>query len=93
MRNYDEVSVIASLMRKSTINIDRGNKTISIIKDSNELGNTSWGKIDFLVNHCKYHTCYVDSINRKTRKRMEDDVDESTSKLDIIGRVKLQFKK
>lgn len=93
MRNYDEVSVIASLMRKSTINIDRGSKTITILKDSTELGNGSWGKIDFLVNHCKYHTCYSNTLGKKSRKRMDDEVEESTSKLDIIGRVKLQFKK
>lgn len=93
MRNYDEVSVVSSLMKKSTINVDRGNKTITILKDSAELGNGSWGKIDFLVKYCKYHTCYSDTIGRKNRKAMEDDVEESISKLNIIDSVKLQFKK
>lgn len=93
MKNYDEVSVVSSLMRKSTINIDRGSKTITILKDSAELGNGSWGKIDFLVKCCKYHTCYSDNIGRKNRKTIEDDVEESISKLNIIDSVKLQFKK
>ena len=93
MRNYDEVSVVSSLMKKSTISIDRGNKTITILKDSTELGNGSWGKIDFLVRYCKYHTFYSDTIGRKNRKSMEDDVEESISKLNIIDSVKLQFNK
>lgn len=93
MRNYDEVSVIASLMRKSTINVDRGNKTISILKESTEIGNTSWGKIDYLVNHCKYHVCYVSTLGRKNKKQTADDDIEISSKLDIVGAVKLKLRK
>lgn len=93
MRNYDEVSVIASLMRKSTINIDRGNKTINILVDSTELGNTSWGKIDFLVNHCRYHVCYVSNLGKKNRKQITDEDIDISSKLDIVGAVKLKMRK
>jgi len=52
--NVDEV--ISSLSRKKDIRIKRGSKIIEVLRDQSErkthdLGNASWGKIDFLVNH------------------------------------------
>lgn len=54
-KNYDEVSIINSLLRnKKTVKIDRKAKVISIPSENIELGNGSWGKLDFLKNYCGY---------------------------------------
>ena len=49
MKNYDEASVIRALNKKVGCNVNSVNKTITIDKTSDSLGNRSWGKIDFLV--------------------------------------------
>lgn len=55
IKNYDEVSIINSLLRnKKTVKIDRKAKVISIPNENIELGNGSWGKLDFLTNYCGY---------------------------------------
>lgn len=54
-KNYDEVSIVNSLLRnKKTVKIDRKTKVISIPTENIELGNGSWGKLDFLTNYCGY---------------------------------------
>jgi len=65
-RKYDEGKVLASLGKK---NCNRtGAKGIDISK-GRELGNSTWGKLDFLVNHCGYHvlgkTDYFNSLKPK----------------------------
>ncbi len=34
-----------------------------------DLGNGSWGKIDFLTNHCGYFVKRVDSFDREEKKQ------------------------
>lgn len=52
MKNYDEASVIRSLSQKRSISIDSHAKVIQVQKENTEVGNKSWGKIDYL---CKCH--------------------------------------
>lgn len=50
-KHYDEVSVVRALSRKSSIRIttDGGYNHIQILKDATDVGNGSWGKIDYLT--------------------------------------------
>ena len=50
--SYDEVSVAKSLSRKSSIKVYPHRKTVIIKKGATDVGNGSWGKIDYL---CKVH--------------------------------------
>lgn len=43
-KNYDEVSVIRSITKKADISIDYVNKIVQVKKDSNEVGNGTWGR-------------------------------------------------
>ena len=49
-KNYDEVSVIRSITKKADISVDYVNKVVQVKKDSNEVGNGTWGKIDYLCH-------------------------------------------
>ena len=51
-KRYDEVSVVRALSRKSSILITTNGayKYIQILKDATDVGNGSWGKIDYLAH-------------------------------------------
>ena len=60
--NLDEV--LRSLSKKHDVKVDERTSTISVLsKDSpirkDDLGNGSWGKIDFLVNHQGFKLLHV----------------------------------
>ena len=102
MKKYDEVSVVKALERKSDISIDKVNKTIEIIKDSNEVGNGSWGKIDYLVKVHRYVYLFVKSHKNKKRnvKHPVEEKDEiinnksakHESKINAIKKIKSLMK-
>ncbi|WP_428743127.1 hypothetical protein [Tenacibaculum sp.] len=48
---HTEDEVIRSLSKK---NVSISGKVIDLVH-AKELGNGSWGKIDYLVNHCNYN--------------------------------------
>lgn len=75
MKKYDEVSVVKALERKSDISIDKVNKTIEIIKDSNEVGNGSWGKIDYLVKVHGYVYLFV-KFHKNKKRNVKHPVEE-----------------
>lgn len=66
-KHYDEASVIRSLMRKHSINIshDMGRPVIEIEKNATDVGNGSWGKIDYLVKYCDYVVMRVSHIRKR----------------------------
>lgn len=55
-KHYDETRVIRSLLKKKSISINTVSKTIEVIEDATDVGNGSWGKIDYL---CKVHGYFV----------------------------------
>ena len=65
MKEFDEGHVIKTLNKKADCRVHPGNGAIYVrqgreaVKD---LGNGSWGKIDFLVNFKKYRILYVTSF-------------------------------
>lgn len=73
---HNEDEVIRSLSKKSDIRIDSESKIIKVLskldKDGNpnkeaknDLGNGSWGKIDFLRNYCGYYLMKVFTLKNQ----------------------------
>lgn len=62
MKKYDEISVVRALSKNPDVTItNKGNlKVVEVVKNSQWCGNGTWGKIDFLVNHCGYTYCSID---------------------------------
>lgn len=82
-KNYDEVSVIKSITKKADISIDYVNKIVQVKKDSNEVGNGTWGKIDYLCHYCGYNYSISKTINNNRKvinREFGDDNDRKTSK-------------
>lgn len=79
---YDEVSVVRSLSKKSSIYVNTVEKRIDIVKNNTELGNGSWGKIDYLTHVHGYVPVFVTNISaRKSVKKFTDtDLDNTRSK-------------
>ena len=79
---YDEVSVVRALSKKSSVYVNTVEKRIDIVKNNTELGNSSWGKIDYLTHVHGYIPVFVSSISsRKSVKKITDtDFDNTRSK-------------
>lgn len=74
MKNhYDEASVIRSLSRKSSIKINSIEKTIEVVKNNNEVGIGSWGKIDYLTKVHGYVVLFVKALKNKPVKNLDND--------------------
>ena len=77
MNKLNQTTVIKSLNRKNDIRIIEKSKKLIILNSksrvkSNDLGGKSWGKIDFLTNHCGYSTIKVDkfiNFNNENKKK------------------------
>lgn len=57
MKNYQELDVLNQLKKKRDVIVDPIMATVTVNrgrKRLNDLGNGSWGKIDYLTNHRKY---------------------------------------
>lgn len=101
-KNYDEVSVIRSITKKADISIDYANKIVQVKKDSNEVGNGTWGKIDYLCHYCGYSYIISKTINSRKviNREFGNDNDRKTSKkerkqlkLDMVKSTKKMMKK
>lgn len=101
-KNYDEVSVIRSITKKADISVDYVNKIIQVKEDSNEVGNGTWGKIDYLCHYCGYIYVRLKTINNRKiiNREFGDDNDRKTSKkerkqlkLDMVKSTKKLMKK
>lgn len=77
---YDETSVIRSLSKKSSIQVNPVNMTIEVIKNSTDVGNGSWGKIDYLRKVHGYVVVFTTKLSKKaTPKKTSDDEDNSVN--------------
>lgn len=101
-KNYDEVSVIRSITKKADVSVDYVNKIIQVKEDSNEVGNGTWGKIDYLCHYCGYIYVRPKTINNRKiiNREFGDDNDRKTSKkerkqvkLDMVKSTKKLMKK
>lgn len=101
-KNYDEVSVIRSITKKADVSVDYVNKIIQVKEDSDEVGNGTWGKIDYLCHYCGYIYVRPKTINNRKiiNREFGDDNDRKTSKkerkqlkLDMVKSTKKLMKK
>lgn len=62
-RKHNEDEVLYRLRKKQDVRITQHKEILVLGKNGknkqNDLGNGSWGKIDFLVNHCGYRQYFV----------------------------------
>lgn len=65
---YNEEQVLSKLRRKKDISINPSSKTIQVRQGEsaqNDLGNKSWGMIDFLQSQSSYHVQRVKKFAHK----------------------------
>lgn len=60
-KHYDEAKVLASVSKKCVVN--RGNKIISYNPSNHQIGNGTWGKIDYLTKYCGWTLLKDNSVN------------------------------
>lgn len=70
---YDEASCVRSLSKKNSININ-GNR-IEILIGATDVGNGSWGKIDFLTKYCGYISLSVIKLQSKASRMLNTKED------------------
>lgn len=63
-KQYVEDEVLRILSRKRDVKIDTQRKVVQVKRGSIEVGNGSWGKIDFLSNYCGYKSMIVEDFSR-----------------------------
>ena len=90
-KSYDEVSVIRALSRKKSIKIDMATKHVKVAKDAMDVGNGSWGKIDYLCHYCGYVQTFTASV--PMIRKEEDGVSNETkrTKTKRVAAPKLEF--
>lgn len=79
-KHYDEAKVVRSLSKKSSIRFTQTGTTkcIEIIKGATDVGNGSWGKIDYLHKVHGYYPVFVKQFTSGSKKTSvaADDVSE-----------------
>lgn len=81
MKKYDEAKVIRALNKKGTVNIDTINKVVEVVKNATNLGNGSWGKIDYLCKVHGYIYVFTTAIaNRKSINASNEDITYGNNK-------------
>lgn len=75
--SYDEVSVAKSLSRKSSVSVNTNVKVITIKLGATDVGNGSWGKIDYLCKVHGYTYVFSYSVGRSTKDIQKDSDDGS----------------
>ena len=99
MNKYNEVDAVKALNKKNGISINKVDKAITIDKTNNNLGNGSWGKIDYLRKVHGYVVVFSTELGKK-KKTIEDDTNNTNSKtakreakLNMVAMTKAAMKK
>lgn len=101
MGKYDEAVVVKELGRNPAVTFN--GKTISVVKNTSLIGNSFWGRIDFLTKYCGYTLTQVDLDEQRAAKIDEQEArkaakaaaraEKRKSKVDIISSVKSSLSK
>lgn len=99
MNKYNEVDAIKALNKKNGISINKVGKAITIDKTNNNLGNSSWGKIDYLTKVHGYVVIFTTELGKK-KKSADDDTNNTNrktakreAKLNMVAMTKAAMKK
>lgn len=102
MAKHDEVKVLRSLSRNKEVSVNTTNKTIYVSRNAQNVGNGTWGKIDYLIHYCGYTQGFTDDrnvkhgINAETKvisNKKEKQETKKAAKLKLAKDVKQVFKK
>lgn len=101
MGKYDEAVVVKELGRNPAITFN--GKTISVVKNTSLIGNSFWGRIDFLTKYCGYTLVQVDLDEQRAAKIAEQEAKKAAiaaakaerrkGKVDLIGAVRSNLTK
>ena len=80
-KHHDEAKCVRSLSKKKSIRIN-GN-CIEVLKDATDVGNGSWGKIDFLTKYCNYVCIFVLKLNSKLSRMLNIKEDEDNTPIAV----------
>lgn len=88
---HDEVRVINAL-RKKGITVNQLTKVINIA-EMHDAGNGTWGKLDFLVNHCGYIMTKYSKVTKNIKEENDITVinkkeEKREQKINIVRNVK-----
>lgn len=100
-KKYDEASVLKNLARRKGISIDYSAKVIKVSNSATDVGNSAWGKIDFLTNYCGWYTSMTKTtINKQKNIIMDSEISEinnktikKENKINLVKQVKNIMKK
>lgn len=102
MAKHDEVNVLRSLGRNKEVSVNTVNKTVTVNRDAQTVGNGTWGKIDYLVHYCGYTQIFTNdkSVKRSTNaetkvisNKKEKQETKQSVMLKLAKEVKQVFKK
>lgn len=101
MGKYDEAVVVKELGRNPAVTFN--GKTISVVKNTSLIGNSFWGRIDFLTKYCGYTLIQVDLDEQRAAKIAEQEekkaakaaakAERRKGKVDLIGAVRSNLTK
>ena len=101
MGKYDEAVVVKELGRNPAVTFN--GKTISVVKNTSLIGNSFWGRIDFLTKYCGYTLVQVDLDEQRAAKIAEQEAKKAAEaaakaerrkgKVDLIGAVRSNLTK
>lgn len=101
MGKYDEAVVVKELGGNPAITFN--GKTISVVKNTSLIGNSFWGRIDFLTKYCGYTLVQVDLDEQRAAKIAEQEAKKAAkaaakaerrkNKVDLIGAVRSNLTK
>lgn len=101
MGKYDEAVVVKELGRNPAVTFN--GKTISVVKNTSLIGNSFWGRIDFLTKYCGYTLVQVDLDEQRAAKIAEQEAKKAAKaaakaerrkcKVDLIGTVRSNLTK
>lgn len=90
-KSYDEVSVIRALSKKKSIKVDVSAKHIKVAKDAMDIGNGTWGKIDYLCHYCGYVQTFMASVPMIRKEEDGVPVETKKTKTKRVAAPKLGF--
>lgn len=79
--HYDEASVIRAISKKKGVNVKVNDKIIEVLRNQTDVGNGTWGKIDYLVKVHNYIVLFVKGFNNKSNKIVNEENNDVSTKV------------
>lgn len=79
--HYDEANVIRAISKKKGVNVKVNDKIIEVLRNQTDVGNGTWGKIDYLVKIHNYIVLFVKGFNNKSNKIVNEENNDVSTKV------------